>query len=551
MFTLTTQQASTWGYSIIQYPAITNVTTTGTITNLGVFTKLILAPNGNMYAISIHDTTTISGTGYNGAFLKVIPGITNTRTTNWSAATFSYITPDGTANDDNGFGKQPIPVGNGNDVNFNTGVLATNGLIYFPPNTGVNWVVFNPATEKWKITDQYRPSNVTSIAANSINCAVLGTDNKIYVLGSASTKSFRIITSTLAANDTIEDSYYSSFYGTSSPLGNTTMTWKDPNNTSYTDTNGYPTTGLEAAYKIAYGGTYLKNLNRSRDVLVHPSGKIFMIPTIGRGRIFYIDQNQWGTERELVSEPNYYIQNISGFDSTVLEGGYLILEKPRDADHNVNTLKIYVVPTCTPSNPPTSGAPGNPYGNTYLLVIDPVAKTMTTQTMYYSKAVGTATSYSGGMGPKINLPNGHSVVYNNYSGTFTINRQGGVIISGKDVPSTVTTGAKFLTAVDKNIFQEDVAISKLTPLSLTSPGYTGLNGSCTPSWPHNSKTIIGGRITSGNEIQYTEIVSVKGYGPDITNFNFSERDKSNYQLTPSNLSTLGSTIYNSQYNNPK
>jgi hypothetical protein len=542
MLTLTTHQASTWGYSFLQHPTL-NVSATSD-SYIGLFTKPILAPNGNMYAISLHDQTVVNGVTYNGVFLKITPGTSNSNTTNWSTATFSYIPADATPADDNGFGKVSWSVGT-NTVTFNTGVLATNGLIYFPPNNSTNWIVFNPATEKWKITNQYRPSNVGSIGPYTINCAVLGTDNKIYALGSASTKTFRITTSTLAANDTIEDSHYGQFYGTSSPLGNTsTLSWKDSDNNTYTDTVA-GLGGQTAAYPIAYGSTPYRNFNRSHHVLVHPSGKIFMLPAKGRGRIFYIDIARWGTDREIVSEPNYYIQNVSGSGTEAFEGAYLVLEKPRDNNHDVNSLKIYIIPGCTPT---ASGAIGNQYASTKLFVIDPVLKTMSSVNMGYSKNVATANDFRG-MGARIVLPNGFAMAYNCYLGSFQINRQGGVIITGKDVPNTTTTGAKFITTSNKSPFYEDninVINTKLTNLSLVSPAQSGINGSCTPSWPHNGKTIV---YTSSRQI--IEIVSVKGYGPDITNFNFSERDKSNYQLTPSNLNVLGSTVYNSQYNNPK
>ena len=545
MLSLATHQAATWGYSFLQHPAL-NVSGSSD-SYIGLFTKPILAPDGNMYAISLHDQTIVNGVTYNGVFLKITPGTSNSSTTNWSIATFSYIPANGTATDDNGFGKVSWSVGT-NTVTFNTGVLATNGLIYFPPNNSTNWVVFNPATERWKITNQYRPSNVGSIGQYTINCAVLGTDNRIYALGGNSTKAFRITTSTLAANDTIEDSYYGQFYGTSSPLGNTTtLTWKDSNNTTYTDTVA-GLGGQTAAYPYAYGTSVYRNLNRSHHVLVHPSGKIFMLPAKGRGRIFYIDIANWGNNREIVSEPNYYIQNVSGSETEAFEGAYLVLEKPRDNNHDVSSLKIYIISACTPINSLVSGALGNQYASTKLFVIDPVLKTMSSVDMGYSKNIATANEYRG-MGARIVLPNGFAMAYNCYKGSFQINRQGGVIITGKDVPNTITTGANFITTSNKSPFYENninVISNKLTNLSLVSPGYSGINGSCTPSWPHNGKTIV---YTNSKSI--IEIVSVKGYGPDITNFNFSERDKLNYQLTPSNLSTLGSTIYNSQYNNPK
>ena len=547
MLTLAATQSSIWGYSFLQHPTLNaSAASDGYI---GLFTKPVLAPNGNMYAINLHNTTTVNGIIYNSVILKITPGLTNTGTTNWSAATFSYIPADLTPNDDNGFGKLswvPAP-NNGAVLNFNTGVLATNGLIYFPPNNLSNWVVFNPATEKWKITNEYRPSNVTSIGSNTINCAVLGTDNKIYALGSSGTKAFRITTTALAANDTVEDSFYSGFYGTSSPLGNnTTLAWKDSNNTNYTDTVA-GLGGENAAYPIAYGGTTYRNLNRSHHVLVHPSRKIFMLPAKGRGRIFYIDIDRWGTEREIVSELNYYIQNVTGSETEAFEGAYLVLEKPRDPNHDINTLKIYIIPGCVPSNLLTPGAIGNQYASTGLFVIDPVSKTMSKVDMGYSKGVFNANTYRG-VGAKIMLSNGFAMAYNNYSGGFVVNRQGGVIITGKDVPSTVTTGANFITTSNKTPFYEDnvnVIGAKLTNLSLGTPAQSGLNGSCIPKWPHNGKTIvyIGTRIV--------EIVSVKGYAPNVTNFNFSERDRSIYTLTDSNLTTLGQTVYNSQFNNPK
>ncbi len=540
MFTLTTHQASTWGYSLMQHLTLP-ITVSGSTNYVGAFTKPILAPNGNMYAISTCATVTINSVVYNSVVLKITPGNTNTNTTDWTPATFSYIPADGTTPDANGFGKQnwEIPT----QISYNTGVLASNGLIYFPPNEATKWVVFNPTTEKWKITNQYKPSTTTTLGQYHINSAVLGIDNKIYVLGSASYKGFRITTSPLATSDTIEDSYYNTFSG-GSPLGATAMTWKDSNNNNYTDSATASGTVFKAYGHKLLGSSYNRNLTIALDVLVHPSGKIFINPGSGRGRIFYIDPSQWGTDREIVSEPAYFVDNYS--PNNMFEGSYLILEKPRDADHQVNTLKIYVLPSCIP----TSGIYGNSLASTYLYVIDPFNKTMEEVSMDYIKT-GNANQYRA-VGPKINLPNGHSIVYNTVLNSEE-QSQGGVIITGKDVPDTITTGGNFIKTTDKSIFHEkddgtiySVLDKTAGRLMAKSPSYTGVNGSCTPKWPHNGKTIVGAEA-----LLYTEIVSVKGYGPNITNFNFSEEDKLNYTLTDSNLSSLGATLYNSQFNTPK
>lgn len=551
MISLGTHQSAVWGYSTADHPADAQISAvSGSYNYTGLFSKLTLAPNGNMYGILTTWAITLNSVVEECVILKVTPGTSNTGTTNWQLATRSYLKPDATATDANGFARPVWPLnGTSAAIRFHTGILASNGLIYFAPyetsETTNKWVIFNPTTETWKVTDALRPSTASTIANATIGGVALGTDNKIYVAGTGTGRGFRITTSTNALSDTVEDSYYTQFVGTTSPLGSTAMTWMDSAGTVYTD--GASLDGFTAAYTATTGSTSLRNYNRIRDMITHPSGKIFMVPGRGRGRIFYINQAGWGTVNELLSEPGYSTANISGYGFRSVCGYYAALEKPRDNSHVAATLKIYITPILGIHEQAFTSSSKD------VLILDPVTKTMSALNIGLGNYAGNSNSYLS-MGRRISLPNGMHLLMNT-GPTDALTRQGGVMLTGWDVPSSDTDGSKTATMTDKGVlYRDDVTtINTLYMKTLIdqNPGFTGVGGGVNAQWPHSGKFIsLVGTPSTSVFAQLTEVVSVKGYGPDITNFNFSERDKTSYQI-PTTLGNLGNTIFNSQFNKMK
>lgn len=556
MISLGTHQSAIWGYSTADYPADSQISAVGgSYSYNGLFTKLTLAPNGNMYAILITSNVTLSSVVKECVIIKVTPGNSNTGNTNWQAASRSYLIPDGTAADSYGFARTAWPLNSGSAaIRFHTGILASNGLIYFAPydttDTTNKWVILNPATDTWKVTDTLRPSGTTTIANSTIGGIALGTDNKLYVAGTGTGRGFRITTSANAMSDTVEDSYYTQFVGTSSPLGSTAMTWTDSSGITYTDSAALldSVTSVSAAYSPTTGSTSLRNFNRIRDMITHPSGKIFMVPGRGRGRIFYINETGWGTANELLSEPGYSTASITGYGVKSYGGYYAFLEKPRDLSHIASTLKLYIAPIL--------GIQEQAYTNMSqdILVINPVTKSMSALNLGLANYAANSNSYAS-LNKRISMPNGMHVFVNT-NATDAVSRQGGVMLTGWDVPSSDSDGSNTITMTNKGLmYRSDITSTNLNYIKTLieqNPGFTAVGGGVNPNWPHNSKFLsFTGTPGSGTVFaQLTEYTSVKGYGPEITNFNFSARDQTYYQL-PSVISTLGNSVYNSQFNKMK
>lgn len=577
MISLGTHQSAVWGYSILTYPTdsrLPNPPSTASTSYTGIFTKLTLAPNGNMYAILLVTDLTINGVSQTSVFLKITPGTSNTGTTNWQAATRSYLVPETSFTTDpaTGFGRANwgIPdIGSGT-IRYHTGILAPNGLIYFAPyvaNSG--WVIFNPATETWKTTTALKANSFTAAlpVTYAFSGIALGTDNKIYAIGGphagTKMKSFRFTPSTNALNDaaSIEDSYYPNYVSGGSPLSYTDRSWTTPQGSTVIDSPNLDAISL--AHDTVGGSTAIKNLGLIRDMITHPSDKIFLIPGKGRGRIFYINQSGWGTTSELLSEPGYSTASIPSYGAKTIFNYYASLEKPRNASHDPSTLKIYIFPVL--------GTLESPFTNSVIsdmLVIDPVAKTMSAVNMgFYNAAPNANTRMS--LSKLATLPNGMTLVFNGVS----YSRQGGIVHTGWDVPSAETganDGTRQIIMTGKGIlYQPDyyyqngtgggissVQITSGAPPNLEAltdlnPGFTGLGGGVNALWPHTGKFITNASVSNDNPfIMIVEINSIKGYGPNITNFNFSDRDQTGYQVPPS-LANLGPSIFNCQFNKMK
>jgi hypothetical protein len=551
MLTLGAAQASTWGYSVngLIPPGLV-----GGGNNLPSFTKFTLGPDGNLYAISSNGgnfAPVINGTTQPTVILKVIPGTSNTGTTNYSEATFEYIYPDsGLAPNQSGFAK---PVWNGRaganaEVTFNTGILASNGLIYWPPLGSDRFVIFNPANGLWKLSNIHPDSvdSTTSIAKKIYGC-VVGGDNKIYVIPALNNKLYRIVPSTNASADTWEQG----FYTTTTPLGlfNTDMSYYDNNGTLQSNDTSITTIGAGTVTR-AYAGslnTGREVFNTIADAIYHPSGRIYLIPAGGRGRIFYINTGtDWNTNKQVVSEPGLTIATASGVNK-VPYFAYAFLEKPRDTQHNLSTLKIYLMPQC-PSRTSQSATALYANENYEMMYINPTTNTLHEIPMNF---VYNTSSNQYQVGKRISLPNGLNITVNLSAASAF---QGGAVLTGIDVPSSDTDGAytikRTATRFDNIPINGITANQSVGLLYNSEPGQvnTAGGGNNLP-YPHHSKFITntGGAISDGG---FIELVSVKEYGPGITNFNFVDRDKNTY-APPSNLGGLGQSLYNSNFNKPK
>jgi hypothetical protein len=565
MLTLGAIQASTWGYSIRVNPAGGGLTGGGG--SLPTFTRPVMGFDGCLYAIASSGGTSqgpkINGVTQPNLIIKITPGTSNTATTNWTAGTITYLIPDANyLTRDDGFGKPTWTVSTENaSINYNSGVLASNGLIYFSPILGANFVIFNPALGLWK-TSNIHPDRVdsTTTLAGKIHSCVLGGDNKIYVIPTSGNKLYRIVTSTNALNDTWEQGYH-----TTTPTGlfNAAMTYYDNTGTLQTDTSttGAGNAGIfyQAYYKSGgtTGASYMANIT---DAIYHPSGRIYIIPNLGRGRIFYIntDDTNWNTNKQVVSDAGLVVKNSSGVKQIPLFA-YAFLEKPRDAAHasypGNNTLKIYLMPNCgsqSATAPQTYYSNGNNYE---LIYIDPVTNTLHEIPMNF-KYANSGNQYQ--VSKRVSLANGLNIT-TNLAGTT--DHKGGAVLTGWDIPSSDTDGAY---TIKRNAVRNDnIPISGIFTDQYTGPGGANVfnsepgfaagfgGGGFNMPYPNHSKFIM---LTGQNvgTAGIAEIISVKEYGPEITNFNYTNREKTGaiYE-PPSDPQLLGNSLFNSGFNKQK
>jgi hypothetical protein len=558
MLTLATHQSATWGYSVKNYPL---PNTTGGGGNLPTFTKPIMAFNGNMYCVSVaggNNHPVINGVAEARVILKITPGTTNTKTTDYSPATFTYIFPDFALSPNAaGFARPVWPIDTQNAaVQFNRGVLASNGLIYWSPINNSNFLIFDPVTELWK-TSNIHPDRVddTTSLAHKIHSCVLGRDGKIYVIPNLGNKLYRIATSVNATSDIVEQGYWTTGSdSTNMGIGNTSMTYYDNNGVLQTDTalsaNG---STITRAYDKQGGTSGQKTLAHIADVIVHPNGKIYLIPFTGRGRIFYINTDtNWSTTKQVVSSAGLTIATASGVNK-VPRFSYAFLEKPRNAQHDPNTLKIYLMPGCQS----VAGTP-NLYSqfNYEMMYIDPTTDTLHEIPMNFTYSAS-ANQYQ--VGTRILLSNGLNITVNLADGTGNNGGLGGgAVLTGIDVPDTDPDGAITI--------KKDPTRTGLGTIPGILSGQTGIGLLYSPepgfvinaksgvnlSYPHHSKYILntGGDLAIG---PIAEVVSVKQYGigpngETITNFTFANRDRQMYELPTAGPTSLASSLYNSNFN---
>lgn len=538
MLTLAAAQSSTWGYSILPYPSSYTTISVANGGSVGSFTKPTLAANGKFYSIFTNTTTTINSVSYDNVIVEITPGTTNTGTTNWSAATFNYITPDpGFATRPDGFAKPNWTNGSGTagaaSIAFNTGILAPNGLIYFAPlahrMTGVNhqWVVFKPGTSSggmWKKLNLYPvyptatyPTGFPGVSSYPVLSApILGADGNIYVSTPNGNTLYRFTPTANAATD--EDSL-ETVIPTPNPLTATTGVWKDEAGNSYTDT-------VTTAAYITNTSNAASSVFNKTDVISHPNGNIYWIPGSGRGRIFYTKPSLFGT-RPYVSAPGLILPG-----GKTINAYYAFLEKPRDANHLPETLKIYIV-SKAPTNTTTQ--------EDELICIDPTDHTISIVNIgihIKNAAAGGTTN----LGKGITLANGLHV-NKNYDGTLADGRN---VLTGWDIPSSITSGTRIIPNDSPDNFKNSANTDLIKE---TSPGQSHIGGGSNLPYPHHSKFF--GNFGTTLDTLFGEIVSVKEYGPGITNFNFSQRDQGMYSIPITSIGDLAGSFYNANFNKPR
>ena len=538
MLTLATHQSATWGYSYVNYPTTAITAVGGTPNNVGLFTKPILAPNGKMYAVNVVPSITINGVVRTNVILRITPGSTNTKTTNWSAATFEYIFPDASFPTTNGFSRPTWSQGNqAATTQYNSGVLAPNGLIYFSvllakDSSGTfnnKWLVFNPddgANETWKYTQIY-PGYSESQGLNGYQALfappVLATDGKIYVIRTTLNTFYRFTPTTNAATDisTIQQST-TSYTTVTHPLIGTGKQWQDESGAFYTDSDSATGVFKATGNLEQYDATCAFNMS---DAIAHPNGNIYWIPgKPGRGRIFYTKPSLFSTI-PFISAPGLI---TPGSPQKTSNFYYAFLEKPRDADHDPATLKIYIV----------SRLSSDSNIETQVLCLDPTDNTISTIDL------GISATRTSGLTKPITLANGMHLSLNFNGGSLGVS-SGRNILTGWDVPESAANGAIIITKNNKGILDGQMGGSFSTSAAV-APGQTAIGGGINAPYPHHSKFISH---SSSNPISaaFSELVSVKQYGDEITNFNFADRDKNGY-APPTNLAGLPASLFNSNFN---
>ncbi len=561
MLTLATHQSSIWGYSAITHsiPGLTSFG--GTVSNTGSLTKPTLVPSGKMYSIMTCQSAVVNGATVTSLIVEITPGTgntaetSNTSATNYSVPTTTCIVADPAfLQNQSGFAKPNFPLAAagtaGNSVvRFNTGILAPNGLIYFPPVDNQNagntnkWVVFNPTNNLWKLMNLHPGFAETDpgLPNSAVTTAVLGTDGKIYVFGygTNTVPYYRFTPTTNASGDatSLETGYYQNLQVNSTPLCNgLSLQWKDSTGASYTDTT--PSTGTAKAYpNLGAPARPYERIKTFIDVIVHPSARIYLIPgssaisnggagDTGRGRIFYLDINAWGTQLEIVSATGLVAPG-----GKRISASYAFLEKPRAAEHVLETLKIYIVPA------PRIGV--STITCTEVLCINPTTNTITEIPFTFATDT-TITS----IGKRVSLSNGLNLFYNagaSLGNLATTDRSGGHLLTGWDVPESDTDGAITIDTTSRGILHNTFPAA----FSATDPAYSLIGGGVNVTYPHHSKFI--GKPNSDATI--SELVSVKQYGSEITNFNFEDRDKTSY--APPALASLKTSLFNFNFNKPK
>jgi hypothetical protein len=542
MLTLATHQSATWGYSVLDYPSSeTGITSgTGTYTNTGVFTKPTLAPNGNLYSIITNPTLTINANSRANVILEIVPGTTNTKNTNWSKCTFNYIYPDPSVTPDpiTGFSKPTWMGGQGNSaVSYNSGILAPNGLIYFCPLdfngllTGGTyaWIIFDPSSKKWKKLNLHPdypsssyPNGITNGYFSLLTSPTLGSDGYMYVFTASLNKFFRFQPTVNASGDEASLQVCPvTFTAANHPLTGTNLSWMNESGTSYTDVAS--AASLSYAYKKEQNNGY-ETLFNITDAIPHPNGNTYWIPGGGRGRIFYTKPSLFNT-RPFVSATGLL---FDGSPQKSSNGFYAFLEKPRDASHDPTTLKIYII----------SLSANNANYESRVICLDPVTHTLS----YIDLGISSGSTVA--LGKNITLANGMQMSFNYTGGPGGVN-SGRNILTGWDVPSSVANGTRVITRTNPGVLDNQLNSSISGSLSIISPGYSRIGGGANAPYPHYSKFVM--LPTSNVSLSlFTELVSVKQYGPNITNFNFTDRDRPAYE--PPALGSLPASIFNANFN---
>lgn len=563
MLALGSFQSSTWAYDYRPYTVYLGALTAGNTTiyqpNMGYWGTPTLAPNGSIYCLPLAAAESPSGTLIQ-KIAKVDPGTMNTDSTNYTSATVSFIA-------DNASGRPTIP--NGPPTSTTTrrykskGILAPNGRLYFFPdgNTTVTTpsiLSLNPNDDTWDLksyTDIATATGATLAGMGFAGGILHSSGEWIYFIPSNNV-TMRMAPRSVSGgwtnpsnasttDDLYEVGYFTGaasrrfmFNATSPVAAGGEATFKYPIGSDGSRLGGVAnststSTPVQTGYNLRIGSG-----------IMHPNGKIYMGGGATRW-IFIMDPNNWGTITEIYSKTSLYTNTVSA-NTQYLR---FVLEKKK-TNQDPTTLKIYLPSTSFNANQPTT--PSTTLGD---LELDPTNDSLSNTGILKGVPIANATSGIINVTPVI-MSNGVTIQ------TYPAAVNGGIIniiATGDDYGSNVKkalTGESFqsnnymLTGFGggEKLYNNDAIYN-------TNGNYstTGRSGTSIPlGGSLKGKTIvIGGDNPAGGRTRNLsgEIISIKGYAPGVTFFNHTSDDDDIYTI-PTDLSTLGTSLYNSYFNTP-
>ena len=551
MLTWAAAQSAIWGYDAKStYDSTSGHTFTGSVNYIGAFTTPTLAPNGKLYSILSCASADVTGSTNSYVIAIITPGNTNSTTTNWSQVSVEYITADGSTN--RPYWNPPYTplnsTGNNSLIRFvQKGILAGNGKIYFPPFKSdlvtvaqdPKWVVLTPGTASTTTWETVTFSN-TSNVSGAIGGCVLGKDGYLYVVPNtdnttspaAAHSFYRIhpkgvnISGITPSTDTAEIGYWTGLSSKRFFADNVnTLNWKDAAGTSYTDT---ATAGISKAY------TQDTNSGTFSDLVVAPNGNIYMLPKDkSRGRIFYIKPSNFGTAQEICSAIGLHINQLAGASTLLLTSHSAVLQSKPDTIINNNSLGIYVFPNIQV----VSGSIDTTTFNN-VIRINTALNTLTSLSI--TSSIGGSSLAN--LLVSFPLANGTILINNVGAGNSKSVDQ---FITGMDIPTSPTSPIVEGNLVNgiitgaKNNIVFGVGNSAVNRRDFSSY-HTGVN--------------LGKTLIITNLLKITELVSVKGYAPDVTYFRSylgEETALDSMYKIPADATTVAASLYNSQKNKLK
>jgi hypothetical protein len=557
-------QSSVWAYDYKPYPVYlgVNPSTTGAINcgNFGYWSGPTLAPNGSIYCLPL--------AGYeNGVAIqsiaKITPGSMNGDGVDYTSASISFIS-DGVA------GRPTIPnfasPGTTTSTRYKSkGVLAPNGRLYFLPNGNggspfiTTILSLDPSTDTWDLKDFATIATETgaTAAGMAFSGGLLDTSGEwIYFLPDNNV-TMRMAPRSVAGGwtnpsnpSTISDLYQVGYFTGANGLrfaaGVTTGNENpyslpfDVNNLRLTIPPNATNASISSPSTNRYG-------NRFSNAVVHPNGKIYILGG-SSNYIFILDPTKWGTRNEFYSSNALYKPNnasLAGFT----QHQKAVVEKLKTGQ-SPSSLKIYLMSTSYNSSVAVS--PTTLLGD---MVLNPATDTITNTGISKNVVLNNSNSATINTSPVI-FSNGVSVQ------TYTVGSNGGYInflCTGDDFTSNKTTSVLGSAFEINQYYISGFGGNTNTTLGPTYTSIYNINGNAQATGRTGGSVPLGGAFkgmtifVGGDNYGSTskkyggEHVSIKGFAPDVTYFNHTADDDDIYTI-PSDLSTLGTSLYNTYFN---